>query len=119
VLIRFIDLRPKDLRQKLLSDRPAGTFPMGWACFQLGLVLLASSALLAGLLLLVALILGCRRRSPFLADGANRLLLVVAGLMMLGAAGASSGWLAWVGLGNWLPFFWGFWGFQPYLIDQA
>ena len=119
MLIRLIDLRPKDLRQKLLSDRPAGTFPLGWACFQLGLVLLASSALLAGLLLLVALILGCRRRSHYLADGANRLLLVVAGLMVLGAAGASSGWLAWVGLGNWLPFFWGFWGFQPYLIDQA
>ena len=113
-LIRFVDLR-----QKLLSDRPAGAFPLGWACFQLGLLLLASSALLAGLLLLTALILGSRRRSPYLADGANRLLLGVAGLMVLGAAGASSGWLAWVGLGNWLPFFWAFWGFQPYLVDPA
>jgi hypothetical protein len=39
-LIRFVDLR-----QKLLSDRPAGAFPLGWVCFQLGLLLLASSAL--------------------------------------------------------------------------
>ena len=23
--------------------------------------------------------------------------------------------LAWAGLANWIPFFWGFWGFQPYL----
>ena len=46
-MIRFVDLR-----QKLLSDRPAGAFPLGWACFQLGLLLLASSALLAGLLVL-------------------------------------------------------------------
>ena len=35
--------------------------------------------------------------------------------MLVGCFGATSGWLAWVGLGNWLPFFWGFWGFQPYV----
>ena len=27
--------------------------------------------------------------------------------------------LAWVGLFNWLPFFWAFWGFQPYLATAA
>ena len=27
--------------------------------------------------------------------------------------------LAWAGLANWLPFFWGFWGFQPYVISAA
>jgi hypothetical protein len=70
---------------------------------------------LAALLLLVALILGSLRRRPPLADRANGVLLGVAGLMVLGCFGATSGWLAWVGLGNWLPFFWGFWGFQPYV----
>jgi len=39
--------------------------------------------------------------------------------MVAGCAVAYSGWLAWVGLGNWLPFFWGFWGFQPYLTTPA
>jgi hypothetical protein len=79
------------------------------------LALLASSALLGGLCLLVALILGSRGRQRPLADPANGVLLLAAALMAVGAAGASSGWLAWVGLGNWLPFFWAFWGFQPYL----
>nr|WP_221629838.1 MULTISPECIES: O-antigen ligase family protein [unclassified Synechococcus] len=88
---------------------------MGWRCFQLGLLLLASSALLAGVLLLAALILGCRGRRPWLQDRVNQVLLLVSALMVLGSVTASSGWLAWVGLANWLPFFWAFWGFLPYL----
>jgi O-antigen ligase len=27
--------------------------------------------------------------------------------------------LAWIGLANWLPFFWAFWGFQPYLATES
>ena len=91
--------------------------PLGWRCFQLGLLLLASSALLAGMLLLVALILGCRQRLPWWRDRVNQVLLLVSALMVLGCFTASSGWLAWVGLANWLPFFWAFWGFQPYLAS--
>ena len=79
------------------------------------MALLASSALLAGVLLFVALLLGSRRRTPPLADRANVVLVVAAILMLLGCVGAASGWLAWVGLANWLPFFWAFWGYQPYL----
>lgn len=85
----------------------------------MGMVLLASSAFLGGLLLLVALILGSLRRAPPLADRCHQVLLVVAVLMVAGCLRASSGWLAWVGLGNWLPFFWAFWGFQPYLCTPA
>ena len=85
--------------------RPEGAPPLGWRCFQLGLFLLASSALLAGLALLVALVLGSRRPGA-LRDPANRVLLVVAVLMVLGCLGAVSGGLAWLGLANWLPFFW-------------
>jgi O-antigen ligase len=85
---------------------------------------LASSALIAAALLLVALVLGSRGRSPWWGDRANRLLAVVGLLMLLGAAASQAfasyqPWLAWVGLGNWLPFFWGFWGFQPYLATPA
>jgi hypothetical protein len=103
----------------LRAHRPEGAAPLGWRCFQLGMLLLASSALLGGLLLFVALVLGSRgRRSP-LADRANLVLLIAAGLMLLGAVGATSGGLAWAGLANWLPFFWAFWGFQPYLATAA
>jgi hypothetical protein len=101
--------------RRLDGSRPAEASPLGWRCFQLGLFMLASSALIAGVLRLVALILGCRQRPPWWRDRVNQVLLLVSVLMVLGCFTASSGWLAWVGLGNWLPFFWAFWGFQPYL----
>jgi hypothetical protein len=106
-----------DLR--LRQHRPAEASPLGWRCFQLGLLLLASSAFLGGLLLFVSLVQGCRRRQPLLQDPVNRVLVVVSALMVLGCFGAESGWLAWVGLANWLPFFVGFWAFQPYLATAA
>lgn len=101
--------------RQLGGDRPERAHPLGWRCFQLGLLLLASSALLSALLLLVALVLGSLGRAPIWRDGLNRWLALISGLMVLGCVQAYSGWLAWVGLGNWLPFFWGFWGFQPYV----
>jgi O-antigen ligase len=104
-----------DLDLRLRQHRPPEASPLGWRCFQLGLVLLASSAFLGGLLLFVSLVQGCRQRPPLLQDPVNRVLLVVSALMVLGCFGAESGWLAWVGLANWLPFFVGFWSFQPYL----
>lgn len=106
-------------RVALLAARPDGAAPLGWVCFQLGLLLLASSALLAGLLLFVAVVLGCRHRPPPLRDGVNLVLLGVAVWMVLGCVQAYSGSLAWLGLANWLPFFWGFWGFQPYLANAV
>ncbi len=116
---RFVGLGFASLDRQLLAPRPAPASPLGWRCFQLGVLLLAASAFLGGVLLLVALILGCRGRRPPLADAANRLLLLLAALMVLGCFGAYSGWLAWVGLGNWLPFFVAFWAFQPYLATAA
>ena len=98
----------------LLAQRPPEARPLGWRCFQLGMLLLASSAFLGGLSLFMALLLGSRRRRPG-DDWINRVLLAVAAWMVLGCLTATSGGLAWLGLGNWLPFFWAFWGFQPYL----
>ncbi|MFM7085413.1 MAG: O-antigen ligase family protein [Cyanobium sp.] len=103
----------------LQQHRPEAATPLGWSCFQLGMVLLASSALLGGLLLFVALVLGSLRRPSPLNDRLNLVLLAAAGLMLLGAPWAASGALAWLGLANWLPFFWAFWGFQPYLATAA
>ena len=61
-----------------MAHRPAAAPPIGWRCFQIGLFLLASSAFLGGLFLFVALLLGSRGRPAPLADGANRVLLLVA-----------------------------------------
>ena len=96
---------------------PAGAPRWGWVAVQLGLFFLASSAFLGGVLLVAGLVVATWRKgfTPYWNDGLNRVLLVVAGLLLAGAAQAVSGDLAWWGLFNWLPFFWGFWGWQAYL----
>ena len=100
----------------LRGDCPAAASPWGWCLFQLGLLLLPSSVLLASLLFVPALVLGSlRRECAYWHDRWNWPLLVAGGLMLLGCFSALRADLAWAGLANWLPFFWGFWGFQPYV----
>ena len=108
------------LNQRLRAGCPEVASPVGWLLFQLGLLLLPSSVLLASLLLFPALILGSlRREGSYWHDRWNWPLLAASGLMLLGCFTATRTDLAWAGLANWLPFFWGFWGFQPYLADAA
>lgn len=112
--------------ERLDAHRPPQTDRLGWRCFQLGVFVLPASALFAVVFLLVALIQGSRRRSSWWQDRVNRVLAAVAALMLTGAAAVTlrsqelpsyAPSLAWLGLFNWLPFFWGFWGFQPYVAD--
>ncbi len=101
----------------MLKGRPALSDARGWVAFQAGLFLLPSSAFLGGLFFIVSLVLGsCGRPKPFWADRWNWPFLIAAFLMLLGCFTAYSGWLAFIGLGNWIPFFWAFWAFQPYLL---
>ena len=66
------------LQTWLDGERPPQAAPLGWRCFQLALLVLPASALLAGLLLLVALIQGCQRRAPWWQDRLNLVLAAVA-----------------------------------------
>ena len=102
----------------LIRECPEQASKLGWLTFQLGLLLLPSSALLAGALLFVSFLLGLFGRfAACWRDPWNWPLLLAALLMLLGCLVSYSGWLAWVGLGNLLPFFLGFWAFQPYLVS--
>ncbi len=113
-------MRLDSLLQWCRQERPVAATASGWLAFQLGVLLLASSLLLAVPPLFWALLQGTRRlRRPWGSDRLNWVFLLIAGLMLLGAPRAHSGWLAWVGLMNWLPFFWGFWGFQPYMATPG
>ena len=104
----------------LRGDCPVAASPWGWCLFQLGLLLLPSSVLLASLLFVPALVLGSlRRECAYWHDRWNWPLLVAGGLMLLGCFSAVRADLAWAGLANWLPFFWGFWGFQPYVAEAG
>jgi len=89
----------------------------GWICFQIGVVFLPSSALISYTFLLVALLKGSfRRRDLYWREYWNYPLILISFLMLLGCIDSHTGWLAWLGLFNWLPFFWCFWGLQPYLV---
>ena len=91
----------------------------GGQAFQLGLFLLPSSALLSGICLLVACVSGSRGRDrPVWRNRWTQPLLIAALLMLVGALGADTRPLAWAGLANWLPLFWAFWAFQPYLASE-
>ncbi len=98
------------------KSRPVSSNPWGWTCFQAGVFLLPSSVFISGLFLFTALVLGSlRRSSSYWDDPWNYPFVCAAILMLIGCFRAYSGSLAWVGLANWLPFFWSFWAFQPYL----
>ena len=123
---RFASRAGKALLARLDDHRPLAADRWGWRCFQLGVFVLPASALFAAVLLMVALIQGSRRRQPWWHDRANAVLALVAMLMVAGAVAATlrsqalpgyDPFLAWVGLSNWVPLFWGFWGFQPYVAD--
>jgi len=102
--------------QRIDASRPLEASRWGWRCFQIGLFLLPSSALLASLLLFPSLLMSSwRSERPFWRDPWNAPLFVASLLMVIGCFASYSGSLAWVGMGNWLPFFWAFWGFQPYV----
>tara|TARA_Y100001968_G_scaffold12924_1_gene10649 strand:+ start:380 stop:1684 length:1305 start_codon:yes stop_codon:yes gene_type:complete len=89
---------------------------IGWKCFQIGVFFLPSSALISYIFLLFPLCEGSyRRRDLYWNEYWNYPLVLISFLMLVGSIRSHTGWLAWVGLFNWLPFFWCFWGFQPYL----
>ena len=90
---------------------------IGWSCFQLSVFCLPSSALISYVLLLVALFDGSlKRRDLYWREYWNYPLVLVTFLMLIGCIRSHTGWLAWFGLFNWVPFFWFFWGLQPYLL---
>ena len=101
-----------NLKNNLLKD-------IGWKCFQLGILCLPSSALISFIFLFVALFKGTFIRSDkYFQEFWNYLLLVISFLMIVGCLRSQTGSLAWLGLFNWLPFFWFFWGLQPYLLTS-
>jgi len=90
---------------------------IGWTSFQIGVLCLPSSALVSYIFLLFALFKGIfSRRDLYWKEYWNYPLLLISFLMLVGCIHSQTGWLAWLGLFNWLPFFLCFWGLQPYLL---
>lgn len=98
--------------------------------FYLGIFLLPSAFTISAFLLLIASIIGFKKRKePFLSDKFNLSLLISGFLMIISSIAQSinfrnsellnwNPYLSWIGLANWLPFFFITWGFQAYLASQ-
>ena len=59
-----------------------------------------------------------KKSITYLQDSWNLPFLIAGSLMIIGCLQAYSGHLAWLGLVNWIPFFWCFWSFQQYLLSS-
>lgn len=100
---------------------------IGLRIFQVGVLFLAAAPAISFLLLFCSSILGSfYREKIYLEDKYNYPLIAVSFLMIINCLFISMNKniysldLAniWIGLSNWLPFFFCFWGFQPFLKSQ-
>ena len=96
--------------------------------FQSGVLLLAAAPFISFILFLISSLLGSTKRSDgFFKDKYNLSLVVASILMIFNSVLITTNVvkipeldvsLVWIGLLNWLPFFWCFWGFQKFLNTQ-
>ena len=108
-------------RHHLALHCPPNCSAAGWIAVQLGVLFLSTSGFVAGVSLLLAITLWQpHEQPPLLSRPMARWLLTLSLWMVLGTAVASiAGARAWLGLFNWLPFFWFFLSIRPYLSTPA
>ena len=124
MLSRLKDLLSNDL--KTLQKSPF--YYVGLKFFQLGILFLAGAPAISFFLLISSSIIGSfNRPNNFFNDKFNYPLIAVAILMISNCLiitfikrDIQSFEIPkiWIGLSNWLPFFWCFWGFQPFLESR-
>ena len=114
----------RDLKNKSLKD-------YGSISFLIGIFFLPSTLLIGVLFLLPSVIIGsCLHQRSYLKDKWNYPFFIFGIIIVLNSLmqnfflfnNYENIWdpsLSIVGLGNWLPFIWFFWGFQPYLNTTA
>lgn len=107
------------LKEWLDADRPERCSTAGWRSFQLGVLFLPTSALLAGLGLLGAISLWRPAGEPhWLRRPLARWLLILSAWMLITMLATASSLEVKLRLANWLPFFWLLLAAHPYLNDQ-
>lgn len=88
---------------------------------QVGVLFLSTSALIAGVALLLALTLWMPRpqQRPLSSCSARWLFVLSVWMLLATAIGGVAGARAWLGLGNWFPFFWFYLAIRPYVATSA
>ena len=122
-IARLKDSFSKDLKN--LSSKP---HYVGLKIFQIGILFLAAAPAISFILLILSSFIGSFKRSNnFFNDKFNFPFILVAILMIFNCLiitfsnkDIQSYEISkiWIGLLNWLPFFWCFWGFQPFLDNH-
>ena len=99
---------------------------IGLKFLYLGCFLLPTAPFLAGIIIIISLAFS-RNNNPikFLKEKNNKVFILISLLMIFSCIynyfdttnliNKKIGNLTWISLINWIPFFWCFWGFQPYL----
>ena len=101
---------------------------IGLKLFHVGILLLAAAPSISFLLLTISSIFGSlNRRENYFFDKYNIPFLLASILMIINCVlitinanfiNNQSSHLAWIGILNWIPFFWCFWSFQIYLKNR-
>ena len=101
---------------------------VGLKIFQGGVLFLATAPVIGFFLLFISSILGgLKRKENYFKDKYNLIFILVSALMIMNCIfitlsnrNTYSSDLSniWIGLSNWIPFFWCFWGFQPFLKSK-
>ncbi len=101
----------------------------GLKLFYIGVFLLPTTPFISGFILIISLFFSKNNNLiHFVKERSNRVFIIITLLMILSCiynyfdAGnfinKKLGYLPIISLINWLPFFWCFWGFQPYLENR-
>ncbi len=114
---------------EFVKEKKINFYKVGGLLFSIGIFLLATAPGISVIFLLPALIIGTfNTRENFLKDKWNYPFIITSILMLIScfihfkqiyySAVDYKYSLSFIGLTNWIPFFWCFWGFQPYLDSK-
>ena len=116
-------LKIRNIQFRLFFDKYLNNF--GLKIFQSGVLLLAAAPFISFILFLISSLIGSTKRSDaFFKDKYNLYFVVASILMIANSFFITTNFiripeldvsLVWIGLLNWLPFFWCFWSFQKFL----
>lgn len=119
-------LKIRNIQFRLFFEKYFNNF--GLKIFQSGVLLLAAAPFISFILFLISSLIGSTKRSDaFFKDRYNLCFGVASILMITNSFLITTNFiripeldasLVWIGLLNWLPFFWCFWSFQKYLNTQ-
>ncbi len=114
-------------KKLVIKDKLFKVFEYDYIFFRIGLFFLPSAFPIAGFFIIFSLISQTlKRRDLILKDKFNKSLILISGLMIISCLFQNlfnvyikdyeiKSYLTWIGLFNWIPFFWLFWSAQGFL----